>query len=55
MNKFLSRKFILTIVVMIAATLMLSLNKIDGNMFITVMMASAGMYKVANTLDKKKP
>lgn len=53
-NKALSRKLIVTSVVLLIAVVLVILDKISGSEFLTLMTANAGVYNLSNALAKGK-
>jgi len=53
MDKYRSRKFRLTIVVLLLASSFLLLGKLTGDQWVTVTIATLGLYKYANVKEGK--
>ena len=54
MNKFKSRKFGLTILILTLASLFLYIDKLTGGEWITICTLVLGMYKAANIVEGKE-
>lgn len=53
MNKFKSRKFGLTVSILLFASLFLYVSKLTGGEWITICTLVLGMYKTANVIEHK--
>jgi hypothetical protein len=53
MNQFISRKYILTILIVICGTVALFMKLMDGNAYAAVLVAAQGFYHVANAYDSR--
>jgi len=53
-EKFKSRKFNLTLLILLLASIFLAVEKLSGGEWIVVVVAVLGMYKVANVSEHKQ-
>lgn len=53
-HKMLSRKFLVTSIVLIIAIILVLYDKISGSEFLTLITANAGVYSLSNALSKGK-